>query len=194
MLFSPLLAIGALACAAMATPSYPGPLHLQIRAVNNFKDINDTFNKIGDKIESMVDLLDKWDEKAATVTPIIASSKVLLQEIKTGTAAIQKTGAVGMFDLANVVGAVGYLANHVNDVSKVLINKKEKFDAVEKTELVKMEMIAQKAAADDLGKAILTKLPSWTMEAAKPITESIIEKLGTVVDAYNLPPKPKASQ
>lgn len=193
MLFSPLLAIGALACAAMATPSYPGPLHLQIRAVNNFKDINDTFNRIGDKIESMVDLLDKWDEKAATVTPIIASSKVLIQEIKTGTAAIQKTGAVGMFDLANVVGAVGYLANHVNDVSKVLINKKEKFDAVEKTELVKMEMIAQKAAADDLGKAILTKLPSWTMEAAKPITESIIEKLGTVVDAYNLPPKPKAS-
>lgn len=192
MHFSSFLAMGVLACTAAAAPSYPGPNHIQIRAVANFKEINDTFNKIGDRIDSMIDQLNKWDETAATINPIIDSSHTLLKEIKAGAIVIQKTSAVGMFDLANVVGAVGYLAIHVNDISKVMINKKEKFDAVGKTELVKTEMIAQKAAADDLGKAILGKLPSWTMEAAKPITESIIAKLGSVVDAYNLPPKPKA--
>lgn len=192
MHFSSFLAIGVLACTAAAAPNYPGPRHLQIRAVASFKEINDTFNKIGSKIDGMIDQLNKWDEKAATVDPIIASSKTLLQEIKTGTTVIQKTSAVGMFDLGNVVGAVGYLAIHVNDISKVMINKKEKFDAIGKRELVKSEMTAQKAAADDLGKAILSKLPSWTMEAAKPITESIIAKLGEVVDAYNLPAKPAA--
>jgi hypothetical protein len=192
MHFSSFFAMSVLACTATAaaTPSYPGLNHIQLRAVANFKEINDTFNKIGDKIDLMIDQLNKWDETAATVNPIITSSHTLLQEIKTGTTVIQKTSAVGMFDLANVVGAVGYLAIHVNDISKVMINKKEKFDAIGKTDLVKTEMIAQKAASDDLGKAILSKLPSWTMEAAKPITESIIAKLGSVVDAYNLPAKP----
>jgi hypothetical protein len=191
MHFSSFLAMGVLVCTAAAAPSYPGPEHFQIRAVASFKEVNDTFNKIGDKIDIMIDQLNKWDETAATVNPIIDSSKTLLKEIKVGTTVIQKTSAIGMFDLANVVGAVGYLAIHVNDVSKVLINKKEKFDAIGKTDLVKSEMIAQKAAADDLGKAILSKLPSWTLEAAKPITEGIIAKLGSVVDTFSLPPKPK---
>jgi hypothetical protein len=192
MHFSSFLALGVLACNAAAVPRYPGPEHFQIRAVANFKEVNDTFNKIGDKIDSMIQQINNWDETAATVNPIIDSSKTLLKEIKTGTTVIQKTSAIGMFDLANVVGAVGYLALHVNDISKVLINKKEKFDAIGKTDLVKSEVIAQKAAADELGKAILGKLPSWTMEAAKPVTEGIISKLGSVVDAYNLPPKPAA--
>jgi hypothetical protein len=192
MHFSSFLAMSVLACTATAaaTPSYPGLNHIQLRAVANFKEINDTFNKIGDKIDLMIDQINKWDETATTMNPIITSSHTLLQEIKTGTTVIQKTSTVGMFDLANVVGAVGYLAIHVNDISKVMINKKEKFDAIGKTDLVKTEMIAQRAASDDLGKAILSKLPSWTMEAAKPVTESIIAKLGSVVDAYNLPAKP----
>lgn len=62
-----------------------------------------------------------------------------------------------MFDLSNIVGAVGYLVIHVNDISKVMIKKKEKFDKNGKTEVVKTEMVAQKAAADDFGKAILAR-------------------------------------
>lgn len=37
----------------------------------------------------------------------------------------------------------------------------------------------QKAATDDLCKAILTKLPSWTMEAAKPVMRALLRSWGT---------------
>ncbi|RDI80131.1 hypothetical protein Vi05172_g9922 [Venturia inaequalis] len=78
-------------------------------------------------------------------------------------------GAVGMTELVGIVGAIGHLTIHLNDVSKIMINKTEKLDKFEKTAVIVTEMMVQKATADELRKAVLSTLPSWTTEDTKPV-------------------------
>ncbi|KAH7014500.1 hydrophobic surface binding protein A-domain-containing protein [Microdochium trichocladiopsis] len=118
------------------------------------------------------------------VTTLRAQSASLLNSINAATAVVQASPALTLLDVLGFASTVSSLQQTLDSTLDVVVSKKPQVDSLGLTAEVHQTLLDQKAAIDNFGVVLLTKVPTAAKSIAQGYINNFDASFNTAIAAY----------
>jgi hypothetical protein len=141
--------------------------------------IGAALDSIAGAVEKCTSTITGWNGAAETVEDVLKASNGVLEEMKKATASITNMKVLTIAQAMAVIGPTNGLSGKVDAVTAALLSKKPAFEKLGVLSAVTETLKEQKTGADDLQKAVMSKMPALATIIAGPMAK----QFGTKLDA-----------
>jgi len=125
-----------------------------------------------------------WKGDAPGVELIFQDASFLLSDIRRGAAAVASSAQISMFDRQDWLKPAYDLDTNLDKLINSLISKKSKFDSINRSRDILIQIEQIKPAVDELVKNIFAKLPAAAALLARPVSNQVTGKVDKALRAY----------
>jgi hypothetical protein len=162
----------------LATTSLASPLHSKAPPKDT---IGNSLDSIGNAVEKCASVITGWNGELVGAEEIIKASNAILEEMKKATTSVSNLKTLNLLEAMAVIGPTNTLSGRVDAVTAALLAKKEAFQKIGVLSAVTETLKEQKTAADELQKAVMSKMPALASGIAGPMAKQFGDKLDAAI-------------
>ena len=126
-----------------------------------------------------------WPQTLVGTIPITTKSTLLLAAIHQGTLAARHSEPLSVEETLQVAKATSELSQDVSETIDIVIGAKPKFDKIQVSPVILLNLQLQRALSADFSEAVIAKVPVDLQDKAKALVQGIDDSFAKAIKKYS---------